>query len=152
MLTLIGGKYTTHRSLAQRVVDRVARLAGARAGPCMTARVVLPGRAPAIALLTPRYPARLKAADALEVSEAEVVHAVQAEHARHLEDVLERRTRLWLSAQAMRRAAGPVAGWMAPHLGWDETTRAREVERVMSALDREREIIDAALESSAVPA
>ncbi|HMI31396.1 MAG TPA: glycerol-3-phosphate dehydrogenase/oxidase [Candidatus Limnocylindrales bacterium] len=152
MLTLIGGKYTTHRSLAERVVDRVARLAEVRAGPCMTAATPLPGRAHAIADLERRYPGRLKAADTLEVSEAEVVHAVQSEHAKHLEDVLERRTRLWLSAEAMRRAAGPVAAWMAPHLGWDETTRAREVERVMSALEREREVIDAALETPAVPA
>jgi len=89
MLTLIGGKYTTHRSLAERVVDRVARLAGLRAGPCLTAERALPGgrrdRGAYAAL-----PSEAQAADALEVSEAEVVHAVQGERARHLEDVLER--------------------------------------------------------------
>jgi len=148
MLTLIGGKYTTHRSLAERVVDRVARLTGARPGPCRTGEVALPGRAEAIGSLRSRYPARLDSADGLAITEAEVVHAVQTERARHLEDVLERRTRLWLSSEAMRRAAGPVSEWMAPHLGWDDAARAGERERVARALDRERGIIDAALEGA----
>jgi len=72
------------------------------------------------------------------------VHAVQMERARHLDDVLERRTRLWLSADAMRAAAEPVASWMAPHLGWDQAGRDREVRRVTKALDDERERIEAA--------
>ena len=37
MLSLIGGKYTTHRSLAERVVDRVVRATRVRAGRCTTA-------------------------------------------------------------------------------------------------------------------
>ncbi len=146
MLTLIGGKYTTHRSLAERVVDRVARVTRARAGRCTTGETPLPERAAAIAKLAPRFPARLRAADSLEISEAETVHAVRVERARHLEDVLARRSRLWLDGEAMRRAAEPVSKWMAPHLGWDETARAREVGRVTGALDRERDIIGAALE------
>jgi glycerol-3-phosphate dehydrogenase len=149
MLTLIGGKYTTHRSLAERVVDRVVRVTGAGAGPCRTAEAPLPGRAPAIAEAASKYAARLDLGDSLGVSEAEVVHAVQAERARHLEDVLERRTRLWLSSEAMRRAAGPVSAWMAPHLGWDDAARARETERVAQAIDRERGTIDEALEGGA---
>ncbi len=146
MLTLLGGKFTTHRSLAERVVDRVVRILGARAGRCVTGKTPLPSRAVAIEGLSVRYPARLPGSS--EVSEAVVVQAIQNERARHLEDVLERRTRLWLDGEAMRRAAGPVAAWMAPHLGWDEATRAREVDRVTRALDRERELIDAALKGT----
>jgi len=57
MLTLIGGKYTTHRSMAERVVDRVARNAGIRAGPCRTRTAPLPGgRARAVAALAARHP------------------------------------------------------------------------------------------------
>ena len=143
MLTLIGGKYTTHRSLAERVVDRAIRVTGARAGRCVTRETPLPGRAEAIEKLRARFPGRLEG----EVSEAEVAHAVQAERARHLEDVLYRRTRLWLDAEAMRRAAGPVAAWMASHLGWDDATRAREIARVTRSLDGERGLIDAAMEA-----
>jgi glycerol-3-phosphate dehydrogenase len=144
MLTLIGGKYTTHRSLAERVVDQVVRLSGARAGRCVTRETPLPGREPAIARLAERFPERPEQA-APRVSEAEVVHAIQAERARHLGDVLERRTRLWLDADSMRRAAGPVSRWMAPHLGWSEEARVREVDRVTRALDGEAAIIDGAL-------
>ena len=146
MLTLIGGKYTTHRSLAERVVDRVVRYAGIRAGVCRTRTTPLPGgRAKSIAGLEARHPGRLIAAGSLEITEAEAVYAVQAERARHLEDVLERRTRLWLRADAMRRASERVAAWMAPHLGWDHAARDREVRRVVDALDDERDRIEAAL-------
>lgn len=148
MLTLIGGKYTTHRSMAERVVDRVARSAGIRAGPCRTRTTPLPGgRAQTIAALAARHPGRLKGAGSLEITEAEAVYAIQAERARHLEDVLERRTRLWLCAEAMGRAAEPAAAWMAPHLGWDQAARDREVYRVANALDDERERIEAALDA-----
>jgi glycerol-3-phosphate dehydrogenase len=142
MLTLIGGKYTTHRSLAERVVDQVVRVSGARAGRCVTGDTPLASRGEAIAKLKARFPG------AAPVSEAEVVHAIQAERARHLGDVLERRTRLWLDSDAMRSAAGPVSRWMAPHLGWNEAARAREVDRVTRALDGEAAIIDAALEGA----
>ena len=103
------------------------------------------------AKLMARFPARLGAAGPLEVTEAEVVHAVHVELARHLEDVLARRTKLWLDGDAMRLLAGPVSRWMAPHLGWDEVARGREVDRVTQALDRERDIIDSALEGAATP-
>jgi glycerol-3-phosphate dehydrogenase len=146
MLTLIGGKYTTHRSLAERVVDRVVRVTGAAARPCATRTAPVPGRGDAIADLAARFRGRIRPADSLEISEAEVVHAVRVERARHLEDVLERRARLWLDSEAMRRAAGPVSTWMAPHLGWDEEARAREVQQVTRARDREREVIDEALD------
>jgi len=135
MLTLIGGKYTTHRSLAERVVNAVIRVTGARAGRCVTAEDPLPGRAAEIEALRARHPGTIAGTEA--VDEATVVHAVRNEMARHLEDVLERRTRLWLDRDAMRRAAEPVSRWMAAQLAWDESTRVAEVTRVTAALDRE---------------
>jgi len=143
MLTLIGGKYTTHRSLAERVVDRVARLIGSHAGRCRTAETPVPGREEAIAGLAAQHPGIL--AGPPEIREAEVMHAIQGERARHLADVLERRSRLWLDGGAMRAAADPVSRWMASRLGWNEETRTLEVERVTVALDREREILEAAM-------
>ncbi len=151
MLTLIGGKFTTHRSLAERVVDRAARVSGLRAGPCTTAETPVASRAEALAALAARHPGRLGVSETLAITEAEVVHAVQAGRARHLGDVLERRTRLWLDGEAMRRAAGQVSKWMAPHLGWDEQGRTRELDRVIEALDRERDVIDSALERVGAP-
>lgn len=145
LLTLIGGKYTTHRSLAERVVDRVVRLTGVRAGECTTAATPLSGtRADAVAKLRAAHPALLSVGEGIEIAEAAVVHAARAERARHLEDVLLRRSRLWLDDDAMRRAAAPVAEWMAPHLGWDEAARGREVRGVRDMLAEEDRIIEAA--------
>ena len=115
----------------------------ARAGRCVTAETPVPGRAEPIASLAAKH-----AGTSAQISEAEVVHAVRAERARHLDDVLERRSRLWLSADSMRAAADPVSRWLAPHLEWSEETRAREVRRVIEALDRERGIVETAMVTS----
>ena len=146
MLTLLGGKYTTHRSFAEHVVDRAAGLLGIRAPKSVTATTPLPdGRTDAVAKLRAAHPAILSVGEGIEIAEAAVVHAARAEHARRLEDVLLRRTRLWLDRDAMRRAAVPVAEWMAPHLGWDDAARDREVRAVRDVLSEEGRIIEAAL-------
>jgi len=45
LYSVIGGKLTTYRHLAEEAVDRAARRAGIKSGKCMTARVRLPGAA-----------------------------------------------------------------------------------------------------------
>jgi glycerol-3-phosphate dehydrogenase len=60
---------------------------------------------------------------------AEVVHACLAEGALHVEDVLERRTRLALTAPDRGlAAAAPVAALMAGELGWGADRARDEVE------------------------
>jgi glycerol-3-phosphate dehydrogenase len=71
---------------------------------------------------------------------AEVVHAVTAEGALHLDDVLTRRTRV--SIETTHRgveSAREVAGLMAEALGWDEERTAREVEHYTARVAAERE-------------
>ena len=71
---------------------------------------------------------------------AEVVHAVRAEGALHLDDVLTRRTRV--SIQTAHRgveSAPQVAALMARELGWDEERTAREVAHYAARVDAERE-------------
>jgi glycerol-3-phosphate dehydrogenase len=59
---------------------------------------------------------------------AEVAYAVTHEGARHLDDVLQRRTRLAMETRDRGVGAAPeVATIMAPLLGWDRTTWAQEV-------------------------
>ena len=59
---------------------------------------------------------------------AEAVYAVTHEGARHLDDVLARRTRLSIEAWDRGTAAAPVvAELIAPHLGWGESDVAREL-------------------------
>jgi len=143
MITIVGGKYTTHRSLAERVVDRVVRVSGKSAGPCRTATMpVGSGRADRVDSLRDRHPGILELGEGLVLAEGEVVHAVTAEKARRLEDVLLRRTRLWLDARALRRAAAPVASWMAPHLAWSGSRSQEEIERITRALDEEERRIE----------
>lgn len=131
MLSLVGGKYTTARRLAERAVDRcVVRLgADRRVRPCSTATAPLPAR-----------PDGLEAAAAARlptVTQAEVEWAVDHEFARRAGDVIWRRSPLWLDRAAARAAARAVAGWMAPRLGWSEAKRAAEVRAVEETCDEE---------------
>jgi len=143
MISIVGGKYTTHRSLAERVVDRVVEMSGKPASECRTGTTPIGAdRAGRINALRERHPGTLKLGEGLVLGEAEVVDAVSAEKARRLEDVLLRRTRLWLDARALRRAAAPVAAWMAPRLGWDGARCQEEIERLTHSLDDEERRIE----------
>jgi glycerol-3-phosphate dehydrogenase len=106
VVTVVGGKLTTYRRMAQDAVDRVTDR------PCRTARLPLvgaPGPAPGV---PPRLGRRF-GAEAAELAAArpellgpvapgvpalgvEIVAAVEREGALTVEDVLERRTRLGL--------------------------------------------------------
>ncbi|WP_448627033.1 glycerol-3-phosphate dehydrogenase/oxidase [Geodermatophilus sp. URMC 64] len=71
---------------------------------------------------------------------AEVVHAVIAEGALHLDDVLTRRTRVSIeTAHRGVESAADVAGLMAGPLGWDDERRDREVEHYLARVAAERE-------------
>jgi glycerol-3-phosphate dehydrogenase len=71
---------------------------------------------------------------------AEVVHAVTAEGARHLDDVLTRRTRVSIeTAHRGVESARQVAALMAGPLGWDEERTAREVAHYEARVAAERE-------------
>ncbi|HLQ66489.1 MAG TPA: glycerol-3-phosphate dehydrogenase/oxidase [Candidatus Limnocylindrales bacterium] len=154
MWSVVGGKYTTHRALAERVVDQVVRALGRAAGACVTATLPLQSRrAESLEKLRADFPRRTELTGGFAITEAEVAHAARVEKARCLDDILLRRTRLWLDARALREAALPCAMWAAPVLGWSERTRAAEVERLHAILDREDRAIEAAVDpSTAAPA
>jgi glycerol-3-phosphate dehydrogenase len=68
-------------------------------------------------------------ADGAGYLQAEVVYAVTHEGARHLDDVLLRRTRIGIETEdAGLAAAKPVADLLGPLLGWDDSTAAAEIE------------------------
>ncbi|MDT4995260.1 MAG: glycerol-3-phosphate dehydrogenase [Actinoplanes sp.] len=70
---------------------------------------------------------------------AEVVYAASHEGARHLEDVLTRRTRI--SIETFDRgvvAAGPAAELLAGVLGWTAEQTAREIENYQVRVEAER--------------
>jgi glycerol-3-phosphate dehydrogenase len=71
---------------------------------------------------------------------AEVVHAVTAEGALHLDDVLARRTRVSIETDHRGVESAPeVAALMAGPLGWDAAHADREVEHYTARVEAERE-------------
>ncbi len=87
--------------------------------------------------------ARPELAEPLEGAEdylaAEVVYAVTHEAARHLDDVLTRRTRISIETfDRGVRAAPAVARLMAGELGWSEERVAEEVDHYLRRVEAER--------------
>ncbi|MFF3564607.1 glycerol-3-phosphate dehydrogenase/oxidase [Streptomyces sp. NPDC002574] len=79
-------------------------------------------------------------ANADDYLRAEVVYAASHEGARHLDDVLTRRTRI--SIETFDRgtlSAREVAELMAPVLGWDKEQVEKEVEHYQKRVEAERE-------------
>ncbi|GAB2739255.1 glycerol-3-phosphate dehydrogenase/oxidase [Sinomonas soli] len=70
---------------------------------------------------------------------AEAVYATTHEGARHVEDVLTRRTRISIEAWDRGVSAAPVvADLMAPILGWSPTQRDNEVAHYLARVEAER--------------
>ncbi|VVJ15211.1 Glycerol-3-phosphate dehydrogenase (EC [Amycolatopsis camponoti] len=132
LLTVVGGKLTTYRRMAEDAVDAAVRLAGLPSSPCRTARLPLLGAASrsdlslvdAAPRLVARYGTEAPRVAALgeldaefaapvtpgaDITAAEVVWAVRNEGALDVADVLERRTRLALIPADAEAAAGRVA-------------------------------------------
>ncbi|MGC0334213.1 glycerol-3-phosphate dehydrogenase [Streptomyces sp. SAI-170] len=122
VVTVVGGKLTTYRRMAQDAVDAAVAVRRLTAGPCRTASVPLVGAARPSALVRLDAPARLvrrygseaEAVHALGVQDpalarpvvpghpvtgAELVWAVRHEGALDESDILDRRTRIGLVAQ-----------------------------------------------------
>jgi glycerol-3-phosphate dehydrogenase len=157
IVSVVGGKITAYRAIAEEVVDSASR-GLSRYSPSRTADEVLPGaravdlaaRPGDVALdaatrahLTSIYGARAR--EVLDLSradpslasplcphhrgiEAEIVHAVQTEWAQSLGDVLLRRNALGLSACQALDCVERVADRMGLVLGWDQARRHREIE------------------------
>ncbi|MET1131934.1 MAG: FAD-dependent oxidoreductase, partial [Aeromicrobium sp.] len=78
--------------------------------------------------------------DADDYLRAEVVYGVTHEGARHLDDILARRTRI--SIETFHRGtecAGEAATLMAEALDWSDAQREREVDHYLKRVDAERE-------------
>jgi glycerol-3-phosphate dehydrogenase len=145
LVTIVGGKWTTYRHMAEDCVNHAITLGRLEDTPCVTRSLKLHGyhqdadalgdlwvygsdaeTIRAIAsedpqLLLPMHPD-------LTYCAAEVIWAVRNEMARTLEDALARRTRaLFLNAKAAISLAPSVAKIMARELNEDETWIADQV-------------------------
>jgi len=81
---------------------------------------------------------------------AEVAYAVTRESALHMEDVLMRRTRLFIeSADAGISVAADVAAIMGRLLGWSRRRRAAEIRRYLDLVEAEQTVL--AMDSGPAP-
>jgi glycerol-3-phosphate dehydrogenase len=145
LISIMGGKWTTYRRMAEDCVDQAADIARLPNRCCGTEHLRIHGfhpeakqhgalsvygsDAPEIDNLIAREPelgARLH--PALPYVKAEVVFAARNEMARTVEDVLARRTRaLFLNARAALEMAPAVADLMAQELAWSESHKADQL-------------------------
>jgi glycerol-3-phosphate dehydrogenase len=168
MLSVAGGKLTTHREIAEKVVNRLMKKLGRATGHVPTRTEPLPGarasdrgREPHSAFnseiagfLEARYGtrSRLVARIAAEHPElaaplaldcpaigAEVIHAIRNEMAHCVADFLVRRTSLvWRYPIEAEAAAPAAARIMAAELGWDSKREDAELSGFVSDLKRRR--------------
>jgi glycerol-3-phosphate dehydrogenase len=173
LLTIVGGKLTTMRRMAQQVVDAVGEILRdkgreAPLRPCITATRALPGGGPTPPLpadadelppdtrehLANTYGSRVLDVLALRAAApalasrldpelpyvwAEVVHAIEREHAREVSDVLMRRVPLFRQARDQGLAAAPlVAASLGEMLGWSSARRQASLDAYEAAVARSR--------------
>jgi glycerol-3-phosphate dehydrogenase len=159
LISIAGGKLTTHREIAQKIVDNVMRRTERSPGVCPTLTTPLPGARkrdvpanlegvvpPDIArILVGRYGSRAAMILAIvgehrelaarivpgaPAIRAEVVHALRSEMATSISDFLVRRTSMvWRDPAAAVAAAPEVARIMGVELGWSPERIARETAR-----------------------
>lgn len=156
LISVVGGKLTGYRAIAEEATDAVCRRLGT-ARACRTADRALPGARPpsgaiepvpgvtaaTVAHLVSLYGSRASEVLRLAAAEralaeplapdtpdiaAQVVFSVRTEQCLRVGDFLLRRTRLGFGADQGRRALPRVAAWMAKELGWDAARRDEESE------------------------
>jgi glycerol-3-phosphate dehydrogenase len=136
VVTVVGGKLTTYRQMAEDAVDAAVAQGGLEAGACHTRNLPILGAAPRTALATLEQPARLvrrygteaelvlasaravsgltddellaPVAEGIPVTLAELLFGVTHEGAADVDDLLDRRTRIGL-VPTDRELARPAA-------------------------------------------
>lgn len=170
LITIVGGKWTTHRALGELVGRRIEKQLGRRPAPSPTREADLPGspghefdryvrdyvagsaleertarrlatiygsRAGAIeGLVTARPELGAVVDDDTGAIAAEAVHAVKAEGAHTLEDVVLRRMTVGLNGDVGLTAAPVIAEVLVNHAGWTPERAASEVQRYRHAMQR----------------
>src|SRR5688500_14665845 len=140
LISIVGGKLTTYRSLAEECVDLVFQKLGRKAPPCKTAQLPLPGAMEESPENVCQRWRQVYGSRAREVAEfakrfddpnpltAEIIFSFEHELATTLGDCFLRRTMIGLNADRglseIRNDAEICRRW----LGWSEARAIREVE------------------------
>lgn len=138
MVSIIGGKLTTYRQMAEDTVDALTRRDGGGRS-CRTGDLVLHDNEPDIRELAAADPALSRPLiPGLPVRAADVMHACREEQCLTLADFMMLRSHL----AVLDRGHGlgcveEVAGLMAGELGWSDEERARQIAAYRAAVERE---------------
>lgn len=116
-----GGKLTTYRLMAEQAVDRIVSALPGSWAPCTTARVPLADGLPPAEGISGVLPS--------PVTRAAVAHYCRAEWARHVDDVMIRRSGWAYGDPDPDAAATRVTQWMGDILGWNADRLRREEQR-----------------------
>jgi glycerol-3-phosphate dehydrogenase len=145
LLTIVGGKWTTYRRMAEDAVNHAITLGKLEDTPCVTENMRIHGFKENVDQLDGLWVYGSDAAQILDIAgeseelarrlhpdlpyiAAEVVWAARTEMARSVEDVLARRTRaLFLNARAAIAMAPAVATLLATERGKDQAWAEAEV-------------------------
>jgi len=145
LVSILGGKWTTYRRMAEDCVDRAAEVGGLRPATCKTQdQTIVGGQGVALddplhvyggtgqqlaqfLVTDPEYGDPLD--EAFSYVAGQVIWAARHEMARTVEDVLARRLRaLFLNAPAALRAAPRVADLLADELGRNDAWKTSQIE------------------------
>lgn len=131
IISVVGGKLTEYRHMAEDTVDKAVALRGLAARPCTTRNLPLVGadgfRAAGASPLVMRFGGESGAViggatctdpmgplvEGLDVTRAEVEFSIKHEGALDVDDILDRRTRIGLVAADRARALAPAAEFFA---------------------------------------
>lgn len=117
---IAGGKLTTYRLMAEQAVNRIVRALELTPGPCRTRDLPL-AEGLAVEGVSGVLPP--------PVSREAVEHYCRGEWARHLDDVMIRRSGWAYGVPDPDATAAQAATWMAETLGWDRGRMEAEVLR-----------------------
>jgi len=153
LISIIGGKLTTYRNLAEQTVDRLGKILGRKLPECRTQETLLPGAyrldearsllesgeslsAADIEHMLAIYGGRaidvvaLLDEEATSLIEAEILFAIREDMARTLIDIVYRRLMIGLDADQGRPVYEQIATIAAQEVGWS----AEELRSQLDAL------------------
>jgi glycerol-3-phosphate dehydrogenase len=140
LLSIVGGKLTTYRSLAEECVDLIFRKLGRPSPPCTTAEEVLPGAVNYSSSATESRLVRVYGSRAGQVTQlnedpftSEILFAFKHEFAKTLSDCFLRRTMIGLNSDRGLNHLAAAAQIGQQFLGWTEERAKSEVESFVGA-------------------
>ena len=145
LLTIIGGKWTTYRLMAEETINKAIKAGCLKKRKCETSNLPLTGSNDRISssrlhiygagrseiemMINDKPELGMPIDSRLPYTRAEIIWICRNEMPQTIEDVLARRTRaLFLNAKASVDMASEVAGLMAEIFGYDLTWQKQQIE------------------------